>query len=60
MTQKLRFDSGKKFEFLQIFQFLIPWRILKSKFFAADSWSPFNLELETVEIIKKDQFMREI
>jgi hypothetical protein len=30
------------------------------KFFAADSWSPFNLELETVEIIKKDPFMREI
>ncbi len=59
MTKKLRFDSGKKLQILQIFQFLISWKF-SNEIFAAGSWSPFSLELETVEIMKKDQFMGEI
>jgi hypothetical protein len=30
------------------------------KFFAVDLCSPFNLELETVESIEKDPFLKEI
>ena len=60
MTRKLHFWGGKKLKNFANISIFDPMKILRSNFLQLIRVARFNLELETVESIKKDPFLEEI